>query len=78
MGVKRPDPRERVKIVMESLDGAEFQTIREISEKSGMKWETVWNYLRLIQYAQSCPKLVVTRELKRNEMWRREWGKIPE
>lgn len=77
MGKKRPTPRERVDRLIRALN-EEPQTIKELSLATKMKWITVWEYLRLIKFAQSCPKVVPVREGKRLELWRREWGKLPE
>ena len=76
MGDKRPNPRERVELIIRALS-EEPQTVTELAAKSGMKWGTAWDYLRLIRSCQGFPKIGVMREGKRGEMWRREWGKMP-
>ena len=72
----RKSPAEIIRALMEAL-GQDAKTTDQLSVEVGSSWETVWKYLNIIIYVQSCPKVIHERIGKRIEVWKREWGRLP-
>ena len=72
----RKSPEEIIQALMEAL-GQNQKTTDQLSVEIGSSWETVWKYLKLIIYVQSCPKVINEKVGKRIETWKREWGRLP-
>ena len=72
----RKSPDEIVRALMQAL-GSDPKTIDTLASEIGSSWGTVWKYLELIDWIQSCPRVGRIPAGKRIELWRREWGKLP-
>ncbi|MDH5792706.1 MAG: hypothetical protein OEZ44_11035 [Candidatus Bathyarchaeota archaeon] len=72
----RKSPDEIVRLLMEALE-SEPKTIDALANEIRSSWATVWKYLELIDWIQSCPRVGRIPAGKRMELWRREWGKLP-
>jgi hypothetical protein len=75
-GELRKSPDEIVRLLMEALE-SEPKTIDTLANEIGSSWATVWKYMELIDWIQSCPRVGRIKAGKRMELWRREWGKLP-
>ena len=73
----RKSPTDIVKLIIEALS-SEQKTTQQVADMVGSSWETAFNYLNIITYVQSCPKVVMDRVGKRIHTWKREWGRLPE
>lgn len=72
----RKSPEEIIRALMGALE-SEPKTIDALANEIGSSWATVWKYLELIDWIQSCPRVGRMQAGKRIELWRREWGKLP-
>ncbi|GAG56969.1 unnamed protein product [marine sediment metagenome] len=70
----RKSPEEIIREIMAAL-GPDQKYTEQVANDIGSSWETVWKYLRLIAWIQSCPK-VSRIPIGKKETWRREWGSL--
>jgi len=73
---KRKNPEDIIRGIMIAL-GQDQKYTQQIAKEIGSSWETVYNYLKLIVWIQSCPKIMRI-PIGKKETWRREWGRLPE
>lgn len=73
---RRKNAEEIIREIMVAL-GQDQKYTQQIAKDIGSSWETVYNYLKLIVWIQSCPK-VSRIPIGKKETWRREWGRLPE
>lgn len=73
---RRKNAEEIIREIMGTL-GSEQKYTDQIATDISSSWETVYNYLKLILWIQSCPKIMRI-PIGKKETWRREWGRLPE
>lgn len=64
-----------MKAIFELLPVRSLITVNELAQKLGSNWNTVVDYLQLIQYIQDQPRVVSVRIGTRRYGWRRERSK---
>ena len=72
----RKSPEDIVRALMNALN-SDPKFTEKLADDINSGWETAWKYLNLIEWIQSCPKLI-SQNIGRKWTWKREWGRLPE
>jgi len=72
---KRKNTEEIVKRIMQALN-SNFKTVDAISKEIECVWRTTYDYLNLIFYIQSCPKIIKMKAGKRIYFMGTSWGDV--
>jgi hypothetical protein len=73
----RKSPRKIVRAIMETLSSNDQKTVEAIAQDIDSGWKTTLSYLELIEWVQSCPRVVRIKVTKNIDVWKREYGRLP-